>query len=159
LSDRSPSFTGQGEGPTTNRSPKSAREFLERSRESRVSRAHTEAKTEELEMPWPGKETPVTTEKELEPEGEQAIPVHRHGFVAVVFHPGTRSPRERSLRMDSCVVFRGRGGAAAAAAMEAWRHKKESSGSGSEKPWLELEPYLLLLILSPMAGRRPWASS
>ena len=117
-----------------------------------MSSAHIEAKTEELEMPWPDRAMPVTTENELELEGEQAIPLHRHGFEAVVFHPAMTSAPERSLRMDSCVMFGGRGGlppVVAAAAMETCRHKKESRGSGSEKPWLEQERYLLL---SPMAA-------
>jgi hypothetical protein len=92
---------------------------------------------------------PVTAENEVESEGEQAIPLHRHGFEAVVFHPAMRSPRERSLKMDSWVLFRRRGGAAAAAAAkEACRRKKEkkeSSSSGSDKPLLEQEQYLRLL--------------
>lgn len=89
---------------------------------------------------------PVTAENEVESEGEQAIPLHRHGFEAVVFHPAMRSPRERSLKMDSCVLFRRRGGAAAAKeACRRKKEKKESSSSGSDKPWLEQELYLRLL--------------
>lgn len=116
-----------------------------------MSREHKEAKSVGLDMEQPDKSTSVTTEKELELEGEQPIPLHRHGLETVVFHPAEPTERERSLMMDSCVLFRGRRGLPAAA--DTWRHKKvkkEKSGSGLEKPWVEEQEQYL--FLSPMAG-------
>lgn len=119
-----------------------------------MSREHKEAKSVGLDMEQPDKSTSVTTEKELELEGEQPIPLHRHGLETVVFHPAEPTERERSLMMDSCVLFRGRRGLpAAAAAADTWRHKKvkkEKSGSGPEKPRVEEQEQYL--FLSPMAG-------
>lgn len=76
-----------------------------------MSIAHMVAKMEELETPWADKVMLVTTENEPELEGEQAIPLHRHGFETVVFQPALRPTKlKRSLMTDSCVLFRGRGG-------------------------------------------------
>lgn len=82
-----------------------------------MSIAHMDAKTVGLDMPRPDKSMPVTTNEEVELEGEQAIPLHRHGFETVVFQPVSPPTKlKRFLMMDSCVLFRGRGSVPAAVA-------------------------------------------
>jgi len=60
-------------------------EFIDRSRNCKVSRWHMEAKMAEKDISNPCKVRFVTTKEEPWPDGEQVTPLQSHGF-EVAFH-------------------------------------------------------------------------
>lgn len=100
---------------------KFVKEFLERSRASKLSRRQMEAKMEEFDIPQLGKVMLVTTQEE--PERVQLTPLHLQGFEVVVFDQLLLPTiLKRSFMMASCVLFSDgcEDGASAPAATGAW---------------------------------------
>nr|CAB3502568.1 unnamed protein product [Digitaria exilis] len=114
LSDRNPSFMRQEV-----RSPKSVKEFLERSRDCKVSILHMEAKMDLLDMPQLDNLMLVTTKEEPDPEREQVTPGQLHTGM-VEFQVLVPTMLERFVMMEFCVLSSsGEDGASAAEAIGA----------------------------------------
>lgn len=89
-----------------NLSLKLVKEFLERSRDSKVSRRHKEAKMEVSDMPKLDKVMWVTTMEEPDLDREHATPAQSH--ISVLEPQLSPTKLEIFIMMASCVLLGGR---------------------------------------------------